>query len=269
MIKPIQASKIGKNFIAATMFTTAVLGTGAVNLAAKAQNTQPQQTEIIDKKEADALKTRVINIEPHQIKHNKKVDKIYIKHCEKDKTIKDKKESLDAIYNVYGPSGAVIEIQRNIDNSMLEQTFNSYLEHFDYFNKKRENALEQINDFKKWQNEVFYNELWQSEQKMYEEEEYPSADKVLNTLDNHINNSKFFSKEDKELYKKGEDYFLSEQKEKDSIDAKTDLIAYKTHILNALAFKTYLVNKYPLPESHIFMYYLNYEFLNGDGKIEP
>lgn len=33
MIKPIQASKIGKNFIAATMFTTAVLGTAAGNFA--------------------------------------------------------------------------------------------------------------------------------------------------------------------------------------------------------------------------------------------
>ena len=38
------------------------------------------------------------------------------------------KEILDMDFNI-------IEIQRNIDNSMLEQTFNSYLDHFNYFNK--------------------------------------------------------------------------------------------------------------------------------------
>ena len=269
MIKPILANPISRKFIATTMFATAVLGAGALGTAAQTSKTHPQQVELVSKDAASALQAHSFTIEPPQVSHNRKLDRLYIKNCEQDKTAKYKRETLNAIYNVYGTYGATIEIQRNIDDHFFNETLDKYLEHFSIIDKKREKASNAISDFNTWRNDVFYTELFKDELKMYEEQEYPNADFAIETIDKHINNRKFFSKEDSEIYKKGTNYFLSKQKDKTSSKAKSDLLAYKVHLINSIAFYNYLTKVNALPEKHIFHYYFNYEFLNGESAIEP
>ena len=122
MLKPILANPIGRKFAATTMFATAVLSAGSLSLAARNKQTQSPQTELVSSEAAKALQSRAININSQEVfKHNKKLNKIYLKNCEPEKTIKDKKETLRAIYTVYGTLGGSIEIQKEIDNHFAKQ----------------------------------------------------------------------------------------------------------------------------------------------------
>lgn len=269
MIKPIAIPQIGRRFIATTMLTTALVAANSTKINAQSNIDQNVQTELVSKDTAKALEAQNAKLKVNRIEQNQKLNRIYIKYCEKDKTIKSKKESLESIYKVYGTFGGSIEIQRIIDNDYIEKTFNSYIEHLNYFRHNRKISNEIFSKFKEWRNNVYYNRLWQEEIKMYEKDNIPSADKVLSVIDNHINNTEFFTEEDKKLYEEGTRYFKSQQKDTTSVSAKSDLIAFKTHVLNAIAFKNYFIEQKSMPDDYIFMYYLNYDFLNGDIKIKP
>lgn len=270
MLKPILANPIGRRFIATSMFATAVLSASSLNLAARNSQIQSSQTELIDYETAKALHSRAININSQEVfKHNKKLDKIYLKNCEPEKTIKDKKETLRAIYTVYGTLGGSIEIQKEIDNHFAKQAIDSYLEHFSLNSKSRKHASEIITTFYKWQNDVFYTDLYKSELEMYEEQSFPTAEKFNEVLDNHMKNPKFFSKDDFKLYQKGCEYFKSNQKDKTSVEAQADLLAYKTHVINVLGFYNFLTKENDIPEKHLLNYYFDEYFLNGEGLIKP
>lgn len=270
MIKPILASKFSKNFVATTMFATAVLSAGSLSLVAQNSQVQSPQTELISNEAAKALQSRSVSLNSQEdFKHNKKLDKLYLKNCETDRTLKNKKESLDAIYNVYGTYGGVVELQRKIDNHFIEETINNYLEHLSFLSNDRKNATNTVSEFYEWTNDVFYTDLFSEELKMYEEQEFPTYEKVNEVLDNHLKNTKFFTAADFKIYQKGCDYFKSKQQESNSDEAKSDLLAYKTHLINALGFYNYLSKENKLPERHIFNYYFNDLFLNGEASIKP
>lgn len=266
MIKPIFANRIGRNFIASTILATAALST-ATTSPATAKNTA--QKEIVSQAASTAMQSNIINLGTFSMAHNKKLDKIYLDKCDTENSAKSKKSTLNAIYNVYGTYGATIEIQREIDDACIKESLNKYLTHFSYIGKERKAATKITSDFYEWKNDVFYTQLFQEELKMYEEQEYPSAEKAMEVIDNHINNSAFFSKEAKETYTKGCQYFQAKQTNKNPEIAKSDLLAYKVHLLNTLAFHKFFTEDNKIPEKHVFMYYLDYEFLNGYAKIKP
>ena len=78
-----------------------------------------------------------------------------------------------------------------------------------------------------------------------------------------------FSKDDFKLYQKGCDYFRSNQKDKTSVKAQADLLAYKTHVINVLGFYNFLTKENDIPEKHLLNYYFDEYFLNGEGLIKP
>ena len=268
MIKSIIANPIGRRFVATTMLTTAVIGGDATKLCSAQNISTNVQTELINNNAAQALKANTISLESFSFERNRKLNKIYLKNCDIDRTQKNKKETIDAIYKVYGTYGATIELQNIIDSQFIESSINQYLEHFSFTDKTRAKAINLASEFYKWRDDVFFTELFADEQKMYEEQRFPSAEKAIEVIDNHINNDEFFSKQDKETYDKNSKWFLSEQKDKTSVQAKSDLLSFKVHLLNALAFNRYFI-KNNMPEDVIFRYYFNDKFVNGENCIEP
>ena len=78
MIKPILASKLGKNFVATTMFVTAVLSAGSLSLVAQNSQAQSSQTELISNEAAKALQSRSVSLNSKEdFKHNKKLVRTY------------------------------------------------------------------------------------------------------------------------------------------------------------------------------------------------
>ena len=103
---------------------------------------------------------------------------------------------------------------------------------------------------------------------MYAQQEYPSAEKAIKFIDSHIHNSKYFIKDDVKIYNDNCERFKSKQTDKVSVQAKADLLAYKTHILNVLAFKNYL-EKVKVPKESILSYYFKYDFMNSKNCVKP
>ena len=64
-----------------------------------------------------------------------------------------------------------------------------------------------------------------------------------------------------EFYNNESEVFKSLQSESESVQAKSDLLAYKVHLLNSLAFSKYIKDK-PFPEYPILSYYFSYEFVS-------
>lgn len=269
MIKPITIPKTGRKFFATTMLATALVTGNVAELNAKNNQNNKTKTELVSKKAAKALEANAVNIGTFSIKQNKKLDKIYFKHCNPQTNTKVKKDSLDKTYNTLGTYGATIKIQREIDDYYIEQCFDSYLQHFSFLEKDHKRALKTKENFQEWQKNNFYKEIDQAEENLYKENKQPNAEKAIQTIDSHINNTNFFTSEDKIIYNKGCKSFQDKQKEKNSPMAKSDLLAYKVHLLNALAIKNFILSDKNVPDSHIFMYYLNYNFLNCEAQIKP
>ena len=71
----------------------------------------------------------------------------------------------------------------------------------------------------------------------------------------------FFEKVDIDAYNEYSKRFASKQDKKDLQSAKSDLLAYKVHILDALAFNRYIMKMNSLPEEGAFFYYFKYDFV--------
>ena len=268
MLKTVAQKPATRKFIATTMIATSVAVADVNNLNAKDTLNTSIQTEVISKAGAEALKSNAYTLEVTNPERNKNLEKLYIKSCENGKSVKEKKKSLDAIYRVFGTYGATIEVQRQIDDAYLAKAFNSYTGHYVLTDSARNDADQKIEDFNQWKNDIFYTELFKSELEMYEEEPFPSAEKAISVIDNHINNPNFFSEADVEFYNNESEVFKSLQTESESVQAKSDLLAYKVHLLNSLAFSKYIKDK-PFPEYSILSYYFSYEFVNGGSSIKP
>ena len=74
---------------------------------------------------------------------------------------------------------------------------------------------------------------------------------------------------DEKLYEEYSKKFVANQKETESVQAKSDLISYKIHLLNSLAFNDYFCQQNPMPKNYIFLTFLGFDFINGDGVVKP
>ena len=118
-------------------------------------------------------------------------------------------------------------------------------------------------------NSEFFTDLYKKELEVYSAHRYPNSKQALKMLDKHIKNTKYFSPDDVEFYENHSKLFEARQKENHTIQAKSDLVAFKTHLLNALAFKNYLLEDNKIADTHSFIYYFNNEFVNGKNSIKP
>lgn len=270
MIKPIIASPVTRKFVTTAMLATSVLATNAT-IIHNDKNKTPQtfQTELIGADAAKTIKTNAMKLETFGFEHNKKLDDIYIKNCLPEISKKNKKDNLDAMYRVYGTFGATIEIQREIDSHFMEKAINSYLDHYSLTDQNRRAAQEIISHFYGWQDNVLFTDLLKDELKMYEEQDFPSAEKAISYVDKHINNKEFFTDVDKKIYDEHSRNFQSKQINKDGLQALSDLLAYKVHLLNILAFDNYFSKNHSVPEKQLFVVYFITEFVNGEASIKP
>lgn len=268
MVKAIFSNPIGRKIVATTMFTTAIVSTNATNLKTINSNDIDNHTEIISKSASSALRNNIITFSTKNQEHNKKIEKNLAKICNSNKEIKRLKESTTAIYKTFGTFGGTIELQRIIDDYYIENTFDKYKEHYSMNEKKIEYADQIFSHFLGWKDNVYYTELFSEELKLYETTDFPAAEVFFNVIDNHVNNKNFFLEEDAVIYKKLSDNFKSKQKETFSLQAKSDLIAYKIHLLNTLAFYNYFEQVKDLPDKYIFKTNFRYDFVNK-GVITP
>lgn len=269
MVKAILSTPIGRKITATTMLATAVLSTNAANLKVENTNSNYNQTELISQEAATALKNQVLKEPTNIVEHNKKMNKLLLATCENNKETKKMKSNLDAIYRVYGPYASMIELQRTLDDHYIEETFNSYLEYYNLTKYDCDIAKQIISHFHGWKDNVYYTELFKDELKMYEKSSIPNAEECLATIDNHINNKEFFKDDDIEIYHEFSKIFKAKQTDKDSPQAKADLIAYKVHLLNALAFNNYFTVDYKIPKPNVFAVSFGYDFVNGIGVVKP
>lgn len=268
MVKAILSSPIGRKFVATTMFATAVLSANAVNIKNNETNESIIQAEFVSKEAASALKTRVIDSSMKSLDRNKKIDKLLLDTCKKGRETKEVKSSMDVVYNSFGVNAATVKLQRDLDDYYMEKTIDSYLEYYDFTTKELNIANQVISHFYGWKDNVFYNEMYKSEAKMFNKKADLSTEECINIVDSHLKNEEFFTQDDADLYKEFSKIFLSKQTDKTSQQSKLDLLAYKTHLLNALAFNRYFVTNV-LPHSYIFTSVFSYDFIYGEGVVKP
>ena len=266
MIKPIIANRIGRNFIAATMFATSVASANANSFNS---NYNTNSTEVISQDAANIIRIHSFRLGTHSFEQNRKLDKNFLKYCQPNDSKKSKKETLKAIYNNFGTYGATIEIQKMIDNRFMEIFSENYIGHYSLVEKDIKNFKNAMLSFNNWKDNIFYKDLYKTELKMYKRQEFPSAELAIETVDNYISESNFFSEEDLATYKKGCESFVSMQKDKDSTLGKSDLLAYKMHLLNALAFKNYFLQNEQLIDPYLFRFYFQDSFLDGKNSPNP
>ena len=269
MIKAIMASPVVKKVAVATMLTTAVVGTNATNLKVEKNNNTYNQTEVVSKETATAMRNLVLNNSSQKNEHNKKIDKLLLDTCGNRKEVKDVKNSMEAVYRVFGTYGAIIELQRSLDDYYIDKSFENYFSHYNVTDADEEIADQVISHFYGWRDNVYYTELFKSELEMYGKTDAPSAAECIAVIDNHINNKEFFKDSDVDLYEEFSNRFISKQVETESVQAKSDLLAYKVHLLNSIAFSNYFLESRKMPCEHIFLNTLGYDFINGKGVVKP
>ncbi len=268
MVKAIFSTPVGRKVVATTMLATAVMGANATNLRTNNENVNINQTEVVSSEAASALKARAMKSSAEKVVRNKKLDKLLLDTCKRGKETKEVKSSMDAIYDNYGPNVAMIQLQRNLDDFYIEKAFQSYLDFYGLTNKDRDIADQMISHFYGWRDNVYYTELSRAEMKLYNASHKLSADECIEMIDSHVKNKEFFSDIDASLYEEFSKNFVSKQEDKLSPQAKLDLLSYKTHLLNSLAFNKYFEDN-ELPHSYAFVISLGYDFINGQGVIKP
>ena len=269
MVKAIFSNPIGRKIATTAMLTTAVLSTNAANLKNNnASNTTPQ-TEVVSKEAAEAIRVRFQEVRLQHFDHNKKMDKLILDTTDSRKETRNTKTTLDAIYKVHGTFGAMIELQRLLDDYYIDNAFDSYLNHYDMDYSKSNTAKEIISHFYGWRDNVYYTELYKKELKMFKKQGVPTADECIKVIDNHIHNKNFFLQEDVGIYEEFSNNFIKKQSEPNTVQGKSDLLAYKVHLLNAIAFSNYFFNENKMPKENILMVSLGYDFINGKGVIKP
>ena len=70
MVKAIFSNPLARKVVASTMFATAVVGANATNLKNEKSDNFINQTEVVSKEAASALRVHVQEVRIHQFQHN-------------------------------------------------------------------------------------------------------------------------------------------------------------------------------------------------------
>jgi len=268
MVKSIISSPLTRKVATMAMLTTSVTLASANNLNTNNVNNETNQTELMSYEAATSLRAKTVDIiDCHE--HNKKIDKLLLNKLDKAKDTKEIKAYIDDTYKKLGTFGATIELQRLLDDISIENTIDQYLSNFTFLDKNRDIAKQLISQFYGWKDNVFYTDLKNEEITLHLSQKSLSADDYINKIDEHINNDSFFNEEEIDIYKNYSKDFVSKQKNKNSLQAKSDLLAYKVHLLNSLAFNKFFLQDNRLPNERTFFSLFNYNFIFGEDTIKP
>lgn len=268
MVKSIISSPLTRKVATMAMLTTSVTLASANNLNTNNVNNETNQTELMSYEAATSLIAKTVDIIDCS-EHNKKLNKLILKNFDKTKDAKEIKTLINETYRTLGTFGATIELQRMLDDISIEKTINLYLSHFSLLDKNRNIAQQIISQFYGWKDNVFYTDLKNEEMTLHFSKNSLSANDYINKIDKHINNNKFFNQEEIDFYKTYSKKFVSQQKDKNSLQAKSDLLAYKVHLLNSLAFNKFFLLDNSLPNEKTFLGIFNFDFIFGEDTIKP
>lgn len=269
MIRKIATSPINTRFITTSLVISSLLcGIATADAGNKNNKRKNITTEVVSKDVAQSLQSNIFNLGTFSQEHNRKLDRAFLKIIDSKTSSKDKKQYLDSLYNNLGTFGATIELQRNIDDYYMQNTFEIFCGHYNFTNKDIIKIEEMSSKFNQWKEEVLYPGLEQKE-KALQTDSFLSAEKAIEIVDKHLLNKTFFIDGDFDIYNSACENFKSKQTDKNSAMSKSDLLAYKVHILNALAFKNFINSRDDNTDSHIFNYYYHRYFINGEASIKP
>lgn len=268
MIKPIVLNSFGRKVLTTAMFATAVANANSANLSARNAEINSDTTMVTKQQNFEVIKIHTYHLGTYSFDRNKKLDKIYLKYCSPEVKRADKKETLKFLYETFGTYGATIEIQKMIDENFLQESYKKYLEHFALSKNDIKNFNKVVSDFEEWKSGVFYKDFQSTKDKIYGKKGVPSAESAIEAIDDYVSKTALVSKTDLLAYNKTSQRFSSKQKDKESALAKSDLLAYKVHLLNALVFKKYFFEINKSYDSYLYSFYFQ-EFINSEASIKP
>ena len=269
MIRKIATSPINTRFITTSLVISSLLcGIATADAGNKNNKRKNITTEVVSKDVAQSLQSNTFSLGTFCNEHNKKLDKIFLKSCNPQSSPKDKKQYLDSLYMTSGTYGATIELQRSIDDYHMQNTFETFSGYYRFSASDILKIKQLSSEFNQWKDTIFYPDLKKSE-KTIQTQNFLTAENATDIIDKHLLNKNYFIEEDIKIYNNACENFKSKQTDKISAMSKSDLLSYKVHVLNVLAFKNFINSRNDNPDSHIFNYYYHRHFINGEASIEP
>lgn len=228
MIKPINAIRS----TAFAFVTAGALLAGCANNNNTKASTQ-NQTEVVSKGVTDAIKANALQTPTYSNEHNKKLDNRYIKAFSEPEDIEAAKNDLTEVYENMGTFWASAEIQRSMDYEYLKLALSKFSSAFNN-QKYVVSAFEELANKENevlltWYNDVYHNSARIYEDNLASDAGVPSFEKVSKSCDDFIKTLSFLSKDEIQSYNEEVSSFKVKQKNPDSIQAKSDLIAFKVY----------------------------------------
>lgn len=266
MVKAIFATPLTRKVVATAMFVSAVAGASATNKGNDLPKERAEQVEVASKSSVTALKARIINMNYNKTSHNKKLDK---KYSEIYSSNLEKKKYLTERYNQYGFYGASIVLQKEIDDFYLESSISEYLSN-NYLSPKEVNSLKAfLKEFKTWRETEYSPMINEVVNSIVHKVDFPLAEDYNKALDRFVQTSSIFILNSREIYNDRIQKFVSKQKDKDSEQAKSDLLAYKTHIINSLAYSIQIHQKRSMPYYFGLNRTVQIVLVDGEANVKP
>lgn len=146
MVKGISAiNGIAKKGVFASMLASAVALGASTPIKNTRQDKLPQQTELMSKQAAEALKVNSLTQDTIPTMHNKKLDDMLLRFYDKDEDKIKVKEFIQQLYDDWGTYGASALIQTQIDVNMFVEFLNGnaeILKKFPYGENRYKDATE-------------------------------------------------------------------------------------------------------------------------------
>ena len=255
MVKSITSAGNLVKTVAMSALLAGSVALGATNpVKTTKQNSIPNQTEVVSKDGAEAVKVMTLPQQPKPAVptvHNKKLDDKFLNFCE---TEEDKRIVNDFISNTYKQSGSYLgsaTIQQNLDLNAFLAFLNGDIEilkNFDEeaYNKIDRDAMKQVVEksepIKQWLNENYFNAY---NEPFGQFDHPPDAEEVSQALDKYVNEdpNDLFGRRLVEDNYNFTSRLLRRSLEKtnlDKIQKDTYSIAHKVHCADHLMFSNLL-----------------------------
>jgi hypothetical protein len=266
MVKAIFTSPISRKIATTAMLTTAVLGANATSLKTGNQNNTTNQTEVVSKEAALAIKnsTTMSNNTPAQetksFAINNRLAQMFLETCENEQEIKDTKESIKYMFSNFGTFGATVEGQINLEEHYAQEAIKELATYSD-FNKLFGYGVADYlaKEFPTWLNNTFYKEFLDYKDKIYTNTNAPSAEECIKVLDEYVINSEIFdivnefeySKLVKAYEKKQNEFFQKHPENYDTIQVLADRIAIRVHAIMAQSVYAYFTCQFASSDNYL------------------
>jgi len=266
MVKAIFSNPIARKAIATTMFATAVLGASAKNLNTKSNESNINQTEVVSKTVALALQNNAVK--PRTVSHeiDQRIRKIFLKGIYLDNEIKEAEDVLKTNYEEFGTFGATGLLQRELDRTYINYSTEEFFDEDIYIELERKSKKNKgyINNFYSWLTEQYMPEMQRRDVKFLSSGKI-SYEEYSAYLDSHADDPYLYNEKQRNKYYSECAEFIKNCKDKDTIQGKARIIAFKVHTLDDLAFYRYLFEENQATESMKMAYLVSYiaDFLDG------